>query len=373
MPPFRPGPVSANPAHVRHRRRPDDLDKSVLVITLCVWVAYYTLSNTLAYVVPGQVVNVGILAARLVIACCGLASCLFMHALLRRWGGARPWPLLLKAMCMSAVPAALLVLVGLYAFRALTPYYELRPADWMNPYLMGWNFVSHLWMLFTWSALYVGATVVLEMRRRDAQLAAARSAAQQAELLALRLQINPHFLFNTLNTLAGFIVLGRREDSEKIVLDLSRFLRHTLTRSQSQLVPLEDEIDALRRYLDIETARFRDRLHVHYAVDADCAGALVPALVLLPLAENSVKYALAHSEQGIRIDVGARRDGDQLLMWLEDDGDTGTAHGGGLGIGLSNIGQQLLALFGDRASLQAGPAAHGWRNAIRVPWQERGG
>jgi two-component system, LytTR family, sensor kinase len=342
----------------------------VLVLTLCVWAAYFVLSNTLTYLVPGQAMSLGVLGSRLVIACCGVAFCLCMHALLRRWGGTRPWPLLSMAMCLSAVPAGLLVLTGMYAFRALTPYYEVRPGDWMDPYLMGWNFVSHLWMLFTWSALYVGATVVLEMRRRDAQLAAARSAAQQAQLLALRLQINPHFLFNTLNTLAGFIVLGRREESEKIVLDLSRFLRHTLTRSQSQLVPVQEEIDGLRRYLDIEKARFHDRLQVRYAVDSGCTDALVPALVMLPLAENSVKYALAYSEQGISLEIGATRDGDDLLLWLQDDGAMDAPPPcGGLGIGLANVNQQLLALYGGRASLEAGPAARGWRNVIRVPWR----
>ncbi|NZA24785.1 histidine kinase [Luteimonas sp. SJ-92] len=365
-------PINATldrPADPLPASRPDTLDKSVLLLTLCVWAGYFVLTNSLTFLVPGRGVDAGTLASRAVIAVVGIALCLGMYVLLRRFGGARPWALLAKAASLSVVPAALLVFTGMYAFRSLSSYYEARPEEWMDPFLMGWNLLSHLWMLFTWSALYVGAVAILEIRRRDVQLVAARSAAQQAQLLALRLQINPHFLFNTLNTLAAFIVLGRREDSEQIVLNLSQFLRQTLSRTQSELVPLEDEVEMLRRYLDIETARFPDRLQVRYEVAPGCARARVPALVLLPLAENSVKYALAGSESGIAIVVGARREDDQLVLWLEDAGAPGSG-GKGLGIGLSNLGQQLAALFGEDASLQAGPTSRGWRNVVRLPWRE---
>lgn len=350
--------------------RPDTLDKSVLAISLCVWLGYFVMVNTLAYVVPGRSFDLGTLTARIVVAATGAALCLCMYAVLRRWGGSQPWPLLLKAMALSVVPAALLVATGMYAFRAFTSYYLLNPGEWMDPYLMGWTFTSHLWMLFTWCALYVGAASIIEVRRREAQLAAAQAAAHRAQLLALRLQINPHFLFNTLNTLAGLIVLGRKEESERIVLDLSRFLRHTLAKTPTELVPLADEVGVLRMYLDIERARFHDRLQVSYDVPEECGRALAPSLVLLPFAENSIKHALGNSEDGIHIRVGARREGGMLRVWLEDGG-RGESHApDGLGIGLSNVRQQLQALYGPQGRLRAGPTGDGWRNEIAIPWQE---
>ena len=110
----------------------------------------------------------------------------------------------------------------------------------------------------------------------------------------------------------------------------------------------------LRLYLEIETTRFRDRLRVRYDVPAECEVALVPGLILAPLAENSIRHAPARSEEGIEISVGARR----------EDGTQGA--------GLANTRQQLTALYGDAAALDAGPHAHGWRNLIRIPWREAG-
>ncbi|WP_407353634.1 sensor histidine kinase [Luteimonas sp. R10] len=354
--------------------RPDTLDRSVLVLTVCVWTAHFVLLTSLSYLTSGPVDDPGRPIARAIVSGSGVTLCLGMYALLRRWGGNQPWGVLLKAIALSTMSAALLVVINSYAFRWLTPHYQINPDDWMDTYTLGWAYIGHLWMLTTWSALYVGATVILEMRRRDVQLAAARDTAQQAQLLALRLQINPHFLFNTLNTLAGLVVLDRKEESERIVLNLSRFLRHTLTRTPSQFVVLADEIDMLRIYLDIEIARFRDRLDVRYEIEPGCERALVPSLILLPLAENSVKYALSDSEDGITIRIGARCEDGTLLLWLEDDGAPAPANGGkGLGIGLSNIRQQLAALFGDAAQFHAGPTAHGWRNLVRIPRQEASG
>lgn len=353
--------------------RPDTLDKSVLVLTVCVWAGHFLLFSTLLHLTrdPDHSSDAGTLAARALASGVGALVCLILYALLRRWGGSRTWLLLLKAIALSVPACALITLIGEYAFLHFSPYYRLNPDRWMHPSELVITYVGYLWMLFTWCALYVGAATILELRQRDAQLAAAHSAAQQAQLLALRLQINPHFLFNTLNTLAGFIVLGRTQQSEKIVLDLARFLRYTLARTPSQFVALADEIDALRMYLDIETARFRDRLRVRYDIAPDCMRALVPSLILLPLAENSVKYGLGNSEQGIEIGIGASRENDRLLLWLEDNGDPSDGAAKGLGIGLSNATRQLTALFGAEAELQAGPTAHGWRNVVRMPWREK--
>jgi two-component system LytT family sensor kinase len=179
----------------------------------------------------------------------------------------------------------------------------------------------------------------------------------------------------TLNTLAGLIVLGRTAESEKMVLSLSRFLRYTLASTPSQLTTLSAEIGMLRQYLEIEAARFSDRLKVTWDIPADCEQALVPSLILLPLVENALKYGLGGSEDPVEIVIGAQRQGSALVLRVEDDGATAHCPTTGLGIGLPNARQRLAALYGDSARLDSGPLEgtplkSGWRSAIRMPWHE---
>jgi LytS/YehU family sensor histidine kinase len=161
-----------------------------------------------------------------------------------------------------------------------------------------------------------------------------------------------------------------------MVLSLSRFLRYTLARTPSQLTTLADEIGMLRQYLEIEAARFSDRLKVTWDVPSGCMQAMVPSLVLLPLVENALKYGLGGSERPVEIVIGARHEDGQLVLSVEDDGGSAHGHGnGGLGIGLSNARQRLEALYGDDARLDSGPLESGslktgWRSVVRVPWQE---
>ena len=352
-------------------RRLDPLDRTVLALTLAVWAMHYVM-RTMLSLMPGDTwIEPGSLWARTVASGIGIVFCLGIHALLKHVGSERPWRLLGYAIFLSFPASILLTWVGEYVFRYFTTYYEMYPDRWMSFMELSETYKAYQWNFFAWCALYAAARNNAEVRRRDQQLADATSAAQQAQLLALRLQINPHFLFNTLNTLAGLIVLGRTAESEEMVLSLSRFLRYTLARTPSQLTTLADETGMLRQYLEIEAARFSDRLKVTWDIPADCMTAMVPSLVLLPLVENALKYGLGGSDRPVEIAIGARHEGGQLVLNVEDDG--GSAHGNsgtGLGIGLSNARQRLTALYGDDARLDSGPLEHGWRSVIRVPWQE---
>ncbi|MGO1540639.1 MAG: sensor histidine kinase [Luteimonas sp.] len=345
--------------------RPDALDKAVLALTIYLWAGHFLLFAALLALTSSRSGDPS-LAVRAAGDVAGILLCLGVYALLRRSGQTRPWRLLSWTVA-SSVPLSVALGVACELGAGLP---STNPARWADVYHLVWSSFDYLWVLLTWSALLVGIMAAFEIRRRDRHLVAMREAAQQAQLLALRLQINPHFLFNTLNTLAGYIVLDRRQESERMVLNLSRFLRHSLTRTPCRLVCLSDEIDMLRMYLEIEKARFGDRLAVRYDVPDDCLQALVPGLLLLPLAENSITYALANAEDGIEIRIGARREDETLVLWLEDSGATQANGGQGLGIGLSNTRQQLATLFGDAGSLEAGPTPHGWRNRLRIPWQE---
>lgn len=357
-------------------RRLDSLDRTVVALTLGVWAMHYAM-RTMFSLMPGDVMfDSGTLIARTIASSIGIALCLAIHFVLRRVGSDRPWRLLGYALLLSVPASVLLTWGGEYVFRYFTTYYTMYPDRWMARWELTETYKAYQWNFFAWCALYAAARNIAEVRRRDQQLAAAHSAAQQAQLLALRLQINPHFLFNTLNTLAGLIVLGRNAESEKMVLSLSRFLRYTLATTPSQLTTLADEIGLLRQYLEIEAARFSDRLKVTWDVPAECDDALVPTLILLPLVENALKYGLGGSERPVEIVIGAQRQGDNLVLRVEDDG--GELHAmpaGGLGIGLSNARQRLTALFGDTATLDSGPRTdgslkRGWRSVIRMPWHE---
>jgi two-component system LytT family sensor kinase len=357
-------------ASVPGLRRLDPLDRSVLALTLAVWAMHWAMRTMLSFM-PSDQVETGVITARTIASTIGVLMCLGIHVLLKKVPRDRPWRLLGLAMLLSLPAAVFMVWVGEYVFGYFTNYYTMYPDRWMSWMELGETYKAYQWNLFAWCALYAAACNIFEVRRRDQQLAAAHSAAQQAQLLALRLQINPHFLFNTLNTLAGLIVLNRNVESERMVLSLSRFLRYTLASAPSQLTTLADEIGMLRQYLEIEGARFSDRLKVTWKVDEDCARALVPTLILLPLVENALKYGLGESERPVEIVVGARRVGAQMVLWVEDDG--GAMHGtqaGGLGIGLSNVRQRLEAIYADTARLQSGDTAQGWLSAIHLPYQD---
>jgi signal transduction histidine kinase len=352
-------------------RRLDPLDRTVLALTLAVWAMHYAMRTMLSLMPGDSWLEPGSLAARTVASTIGIALCLAIHAALKRADSDRPWRLLGYALALSFAAALLLTWAGEYVFRYFTDYYAMYPDRWMSSMELGETYKAYQWNFFAWCALYAAARNNAEVRRRDQQLAAATNAAQQAQLLALRLQVNPHFLFNTLNTLAGLIVLGRNSESEKMVLSLSRFLRYTLSRTPSQLTTLADEVGMLRQYLEIEAARFSDRLKVTWDIPSSCLQAMVPSLILLPLVENALKYGLGGSDRPVEIAIGAREEGGQLVLSVEDDG--GSAHGNagsGLGIGLSNARQRLAALYGDDARLDSAPLEHGWRSVIRVPWQE---
>lgn len=228
------------------------------------------------------------------------------------------------------------------------------------------------WIYVAWAGLYVGALIAADVRDRDRRLAAAEAAAHEAQVAALRFQLNPHFLFNTLNTLSGLIKLDRKEQAEKVVLNLSAFLRRTVRDTPAQLVSLEQEVEDQKMYLDIERVRFKDRLDVVFEIAPGCEKASVPGLILQPLIENSIKYAVAIAEGKVWIRIAAERRGEDLVLKVENS-NPGARHveGCGCSIGLNNVCKRLDALYGSGATLIAGyDASGGWSNILTIPWKE---
>jgi two-component system, LytTR family, sensor kinase len=203
--------------------------------------------------------------------------------------------------------------------------------------------------------LYAGILVVsfvVDSRARlaEQQMQAARLNEQlsMAQLDALRRQIEPHFLFNTLNAISGLVRAERGDDAVTMIAKLSDFLRHTLEGSARQLVPLGEELEFAEKYLSIQKVRFADRLQLDVDVPAGLCEAQVPSLILQPIVENAVKHGIAQRAQGGTIRIAARRDEDRLRLTVTNDGPPlPTAAPRSAGVGHTHVRRRLTSLYGD--------------------------
>ncbi len=241
------------------------------------------------------------------------------------------------------------------------------------------NFVSVVWPF----SLLASAYTILESqkiaRERESELASAREAATRAEatasaaqLAALRYQLNPHFLFNTLNAISSLVVTRDYTEADAMLAKLSEFLRATLAADPEGLIPLEHELATLQHYLEIESIRFGDRLEVEFASTPDLHDVMIPSFVLQPLVENAIKYAVAPSRKPVTVRVEAARDGDDLVVMVEDNGRALTGETkSGTGVGLANVRRRLAVLYGERGTLEAVRRERGFIAIMRLPLARR--
>jgi two-component system LytT family sensor kinase len=210
-----------------------------------------------------------------------------------------------------------------------------------------------------------------EAREREIQVARLSEQLSGARFAALRAQLNPHFLFNTLNTIAVLVRDGDRTGAVRIVEQLSDVLRRTLSRHRTNEVTLDEELDLVRQYLAIEQARFSDRLRPVFEIEDAVRSAAVPGFAVQHLVENAIRHGIARRSDVGLVSVVARREGDTLLIVVADDGpaiDPAAAMPPGHGI--ENTRERLRALYGDGASLVVAPAASGGTIAtLRVPYR----
>lgn len=211
--------------------------------------------------------------------------------------------------------------------------------------------------LFGWSCLYLALQYSAQIRETERRLALARQQAMTAQMRALHYQVNPHFLFNTLNAVAGLIEEGDSASAGDMVLRLAGFLRKTLALDPLSDMSLHDEIALQRDYLAIEEARFPDRLTVHVHIQPGIDAARVPALILQPLVENAIKHGVARIPDRADLEIGAERRPDGLLrIWVENPVPVLQAEAGapdGMGIGLKNVAERLAARHPGKAFLDA--------------------
>jgi two-component system LytT family sensor kinase len=242
--------------------------------------------------------------------------------------------------------------------------------------------ISDLWINWTfvfaaWGLLYLALASAAETRAADLRAGAHREAARIAEIRSLRYQINPHFLFNVLNSLTGLVSQRDTREAEALIAEIGRFFRYSLMADPLADATLADEIGMQTRYLELERRRFPDRIEVQVEIADAAAQALLPSLILQPLIENAVKHGVSRSSAPVRIAIraAAATDG-QLSVVVEDDARPSEATGDaraprrveGLGIGLKNVAERLALRFGDAAACHAAPLpTGGFRVELRMP------
>lgn len=219
--------------------------------------------------------------------------------------------------------------------------------------------------------------LALEMMNTDAlrreRLALAESRANQAHLLALRLQLNPHFVFNALNAVSSLIVLERNSEAVETLQKLCRFVRVATETPPHEFSPLSSELEMAEEYLAVESVRFQDRMSVSINAPIEIADTPVPNFILQPLVENAVKHGVGRSRSHteIEISVTAREDGVRILVENrseEPDEQLGQS-ALGLGIGLRNVRERLSALYGGLAGFSSSPTPDGYRVVLDLPGQ----
>ncbi|HYM62844.1 MAG TPA: histidine kinase [Thermoanaerobaculia bacterium] len=274
--------------------------------------------------------------------------------------------------------------LGVFAAFAVTHTLLMWGTRELIYYLLGWGVYDYGSMpyrflmegqkqlIIYWAVYAVLRIAAYTRANRERDLSAARLEQELAEarLSALKLQLQPHFLFNTLNMIASHV----RDDpgtAEAMINHLSSFLRATLRNSARQEVSLGEEIEFLDSYLEIMKARFEERLLVTISLPAEVRNTVVPHLLLQPLVENSIAHSIRDHSRRAEIRVAAERDGDRLRLLIDDNG-AGLTDGGAppeRGIGLSNTAARLRQLYGECQRLDlANRPEGGSRLTIELPW-----
>jgi two-component system, LytTR family, sensor kinase len=235
--------------------------------------------------------------------------------------------------------------------------------------VIGEGIVTWYFFFAAWASFYIAMSSAARLRAAERRAVRAEREAQTAQLRALRYQVNPHFLFNTLNALSSLVMSRRPDEAETMIVNLSTFFRTSLALDPGEDISLEREIEFQQLYLDIEKVRFPDRLDVRIEVPADLYAARIPPLLLQPLVENAIKHGVARTAEPVTLSIAAREEDARLILSVENDrGPKDPSGGGGGGVGVANVRARLAARFGREAECeQRAIAGGGYRVTLTMP------
>jgi sensor histidine kinase YesM len=302
------------------------------------------------------------------------ACFIFAFACLSPWYLCRALPLhgvgwtnVLVAFGAAAAAASLVFvgsskLVSLAVEQFVPAVNSMGAADKPLPLLLGMGVLLYVLSV----GLHYASLAAAESRASEARAAEARTLAREAELQALKMQINPHFLFNSLHSIAALATQdGTR--ARDMCIRLSDFLRSGLGLGDRESISLREELDLARSYLDVERVRFGERLQVEEAIDPDCAECGVPALVLQPLVENAVKHGIAGLLEGGCIRLQARRQQGGVCITIENPFDPEAPPARKTGLGLAHVRRRLLVRYGDTAVFEPSSRDDVYRVVLLLP------
>lgn len=357
--------MSATPAMSSTLRR-DRLE--LLLTAVLFWCVHYAVLGARSSIIDNPYLGVVELQLRRVpITVAGFLIALGLVALLQPLRR-RPFWIRLLAATALVVPAA-----ALYGLATDVMLWYVLPRAPVLPYepVMFWqDMFPWLGSFASWAALAVALDYSHEVRDRERRLAELEVVAREAQLEALRHQMNPHFLFNTLNSISSMIWDRDPARAEEMLVALADFLRSTLEIDPRGEISLDEEIALQRAYLAIEQFRFPTRLKVAWRLPPELGAARVPALILQPLVENAIKYAVSPSRSATTVRIEASRGRRDLVLVVEDDGPSRAADPaqGGAGLGLNLVRRRLAVRYGDAGRLAAGAQPRrGFRAEVTLP------
>ena len=354
-------------------RSPDDghegraFQRQAILLNVVLWLFIYIVLSLRAPLV--EEVPLSELAwRRVLIVAGGAASSYALTYPLRLIPLAAFWQRIILGVVLAVAGSAL------HAFTHLFINWRLFPVPGAPPEIDPFAPANFARLCMLWLGYYLAAVAAYlallyssEFRRNERSLSMMRAFADDAHLRTLRYQINPHFLFNTLNSISALVLDRKTNDAERMLRALSDFYRSTLATDPHDEIRLGEEIEIQRLYLAVEEVRFADRLDVRLDVPADLETCLVPALLLQPMVENAIRHGVAQREQHSVLEIVARRREGRLAITVRNDSAEKAAFSTGLSVGLANVQQRLRAHYGDQAELRCGAHAGKWVCEITLP------
>jgi two-component system LytT family sensor kinase len=319
----------------------DDKNRAFWILQTIGWSGYFLLRS-----LSGFANSMGWiwLVHTLLLTATGYSLTLLMASLFRRLIKMRPlWTMILSLAAVALASMAFSVIETWSVATFLKPHLRPVGVEYLGAILLDFA------LLTAWTALYYGINYFLLLEEQIDQRERLESQASSAQLAMLRYQLNPHFLFNTLNSISTLVLLKQTERANAMLARLSSFLRYTLVNEPTAKVTLAQEVETLKLYLEIEKMRFEDRLRPHFRVEAETIGARLPSLLLQPLIENAIKYAVTPSEHGADIWITAKREAHAVRIEVADNGNGDGAEFTGspsTGVGLPNIRDRLSQAYG---------------------------
>jgi len=325
-------------------------NRTRLIIWWLVWLFLALGQALLYYFAYGSFVNVSIIDALLsILIYSGIALSLWYPFSYFNQEKSKPSTLILNLAASGAISMALWILITKMIMLVMLPEKNIYQEYWdaTLPYRIGTGLFIYLLVILTYF-LFISLTNLSEKKAREAKL---ESLVKETELKMLRSQINPHFLFNSLNSISSLTITDP-EKARDMVIKLSEFMRYALSKKDEQPVSLRSELENLRLYLDIEKVRFGDRLSIEENINEKCLETKMPVMLLQPLYENAIKHGVYESTESVRILTQAKIIDEHTEITISNNYHPTPSSRRGTGTGLINVARRLELFYGNKASIK---------------------